>query len=551
MIDGTIGIDAGQLASLEAQLEAASTELLRRQRARTSLVEFARSIEIPGVPSKLASTEEDELYDPIETVVADVHRIIMEEIQRCMETPGGRLMILAPPGSAKSTYAAVVAPTWAMGRWPGHKIILGSYASEIAVKQSRKARALCRQPRYTAIFPERPQLATDQKAADDWRLDNGSEYMAAGLLAGITGNRANGLIIDDPVQNREAADSATVQEKTYSEYTDTGLTRLLPNGYAVIIQTRWNQNDLAGRILPEDYDGQSGDIMCQDGQVWRVLCLPAQCDREDDPLGRVVGDYLWPEWFPETHWLKWKNNKRARRTWASLFQQRPTPDEGIQFTRSMFKRFDPKLPAGHPGGPPSIVRKYGASDYATKDEDAAGPKDYTEHAVAGMDRHGDLFFLDWWQGQRETDKSITAFVRLLLHRPLRWANEGGPIDLAIRPAINRAMREANRYTTIVKLTSIQDKSIKLTSFHARCSAGTVWVPYCEWGEALIDQLIKFPAGKFDDKCDVAGLLGRLIDTMNEPSMPQDAPTPDLKPFSAKWLEYDESKQQPAVRYTSG
>lgn len=531
------------------ELQAASTELLRRQRARTSLPEFARSIEIPGAPAP-EGTEEDELFKPIESAVALHHRVMMAEIQTALETPMGRLIILAPPGSAKSTYASVVAPPWAMGRWPGFRVILASYASEIAVKQSRKARNVCRQARYSAIFPERPILTTDKQAADDWHLTNGSEYMAAGLLAGITGNRANAFIVDDPVQNVEAADSPTVQQKTYDEFVSTGQTRLLPNATIILIQTRWNANDLAGRILPEDYVGESGDILCQDGQVWRVLCIPAQCEREDDPLGREIGEYLWPEFYPEKHWLMFKNNPRARRTWSALFQQRPSPDEGIQFNRGMFHRFDPRLPPGHPGGPPIINRKYGASDYATKDEEAAGPKDFTEHGVAGMDAIGDLWFLDWWQGQRETDKSIAAFIRLLLHRPLRWWNEGGPIDLAIRPAINRAMREANRYTTIEKLTSIQNKSIKLTSFHARANAGTVHIPLCDWGDALIDQLIKFPAGKYDDKCDVAGLIGRGIDRMNETIVPVKTDTPYLKPFSAAWLEYDEMTQAPAVRYTS-
>lgn len=534
----------------DIRLESVSTELLRRQRARVTLAEFARSIEIPGTPSP-KGTEEDELFKPIESAIAHHHLLMMEEIQRCLEAKMGRLMIFAPPGSAKSTYSFLGA-VWAMGKWPGYRIILASYASEIAVKQSRKARSVCRQPQYGAIFPERPQLNTDRQAAENWVLSNGSEFMAAGLLAGITGNRANALIVDDPVQNQQSADSPTTQDTTHTEFLSTGQSRLLPDASVIIIQTRWNPNDLAGRILPEDYNGESGDIVCQDGQTWRVLNIPAECEHEDDPLGRHIGEFLWPEYYPEKHWLMFKNNKRARRQWAALYQQRPSVDEGIQFTRSMFKWYDPELPPGHLGGPPTIVRKYGASDYATKDEEAVGVKDFTEHGVCGMDRKGDLYFLDWWSGQRETDKSIAAFIRLLLHRPLRWANEGGVIDLAIRPAINRAMREANRYTTIQKLTSINDKGMKLSSFHARASAGTVWFPLKrEWAEKVVEQLIKFPAGKNDDKADVCGLIGRLIDMMNEPSLPERSETPNLKPFSAAWLEYEDESQTPRVQYTSG
>ena len=334
-------------------------ELLRRQRARASLVEFSQALEIPGVPviesddkegpdGKLLNRFEDPQkpirYQPIETRVAKHHLLIMQAIQRCIETPRGRLMVFCPPGSAKSTYGSVVAPAWAMGRKPNTQIILASYGTSIAAKQSRKVRAICKDPRYVAIWQEKPQLTEDQRAVDDWQLTNGSSMMAAGLLAGITGNRADGIIIDDPVANREQADSPTIREKTYDEYIDTAMTRAKPSMWALLIQTRWSEEDLAGMILPAGYNGESGMIKCRDGQTWEVLCIPARAEREDDVLGRKVGDYLWPEWFPKSHWATWEENPRAQRTWTALYQQRPAPFTGLHFNREMFKRFDLDLP---------------------------------------------------------------------------------------------------------------------------------------------------------------------------------------------------------------
>src|ERR1700676_495557 len=137
------------------QPEMAATELLRRHRARASLVEFSQALEIPGVPQIDPNDEEDEqgklknrfetqpvIYKPIESRVALHHLLMMQAIQRCIETARGRLMIFAPPGSAKSTYASVLAPAWAMGRKPNTQIILASYATSIAVKQSRKVRSI-------------------------------------------------------------------------------------------------------------------------------------------------------------------------------------------------------------------------------------------------------------------------------------------------------------------------------------------------------------------------------------------------------------------------
>lgn len=321
------------------------TEILRRQRARSSLMEYSQAIDIPGAP--VTNRDDEEIFKPIETRVAHHHRLLMQAITRCMTNPdGGRLMLFLPPGCAKSTYADVVGGTWALGKWPGHRIILASYATGIATKQSRKARAVCRQKAYGTIWPERPRLLDDQRAVDEWSLTNGSEFMAAGILAGITGNRANGVIIDDPVANREQADSATIREKIYAEYVDTALTRLLPGGYVILIMTRWHSDDLAGAILPEDYYGESGVIDCRDGQTWEVLSLPAKCERADDPLGRQIGDYIWPEWFKPRHFATWENNPRARRTWAALYQQRPTIEGGLHFARSDFGWYDPDLPPG-------------------------------------------------------------------------------------------------------------------------------------------------------------------------------------------------------------
>lgn len=336
-----------------------AAELLRRRRARGSLLEFSQAIEIPGIPLAEAADLEDEktgklidpierapaVYTPIETRVAIHHILMMKAIQQCIETARGRLMIFAPPGSAKSTYGSVVASAWAMGRKPNTQIILASYGTGIAAKQSRKVRTIVKDPRYTSLWADRPILNEDQRAVDDWQLSNGSSMMAAGLLAGITGNRADGVIIDDPVANREQADSATIREKIYNEYIDTAMTRAKPKMWVILIQTRWHEEDLAGALLPLDYAGESGFIDCRDGQKWNVLCLQAKCERDDDPLGRKVGDYLWPDWFPPEHWATWEKNPRAARTWGALYQQRPAPDAGIHFNAEMFKWYNQALPA--------------------------------------------------------------------------------------------------------------------------------------------------------------------------------------------------------------
>jgi hypothetical protein len=199
-------------------------------------------------------------------------------------------------------------------------------------------------PRYGAFRDRGRALLDDQRAIDDWSLTNGSSLMAAGMLAGITGNRCDLLLLDDPVANREQADSPTIREKIYAEYIDTAMTRAKPWMSVIIVMTRWQEDDLVGSILPENYEGESGMIHGRDGQYWDVVCIPAEAEREDDILGRKVGEFLWPEWFPREHWTTWRDNPRAARTWAALFQQRPAPYGGVHFNREMFQYYNPNLP---------------------------------------------------------------------------------------------------------------------------------------------------------------------------------------------------------------
>jgi predicted phage terminase large subunit-like protein len=533
--------------------QTAALELLRRKRARTSLVEYARSIDIPGAP--FVEDQLDGHYKPVESTMALHHVVISNRIQQTMETPFGRLMILAPPGSAKSSYASVVAPPWAMCRWPGYRIILASYAQEIANKQSRKARSVCRQPAHISVWPDRPILANDQKAVHQWALSNGSEFMSAGIQAGITGNRANGLVIDDPFKNRLEADSETTRQRVREEFEDSAKTRLLPGGWIILINTRWHEDDLSGGLLPEDYAGQSGPVLCRDGQWWDVLNIPAKAEHSDDPLGRKPGEYLWPEWFPQQHWAQWEHNPRAARTWAALFQQRPRAGEGLEFKREWFNWYDPDTPAGQQGGRPERLTFYGGTDMATKEDKG----DFSEHGVAGMDEKGDLYFTDWWYGQKTTDITINNAVALMARwKPYRWADEGGPIDNAIRPALKKAMREAVGpdgrsapvHTPIESLTSIKNKAVKLASLQARVAARKVWLPLKRpWATRLVDQLCAFPAGKFDDAADTAGLIARLIDVMMAPHQPgRVEKSRGVVPFTGEWLESTDHEFVTRPRY---
>lgn len=495
----------------------------RRVLAKRSLVDFSCMVDIPTVP--LTNEDDEDRFSVMKIgTLADHHRLLLNMLQlvECGQIPN--LMVLMPPGSAKSTYCDVVFVPWFMAKKPRRNVILTSYASEIAEKQGRRARQLINSSSFANLMET--GLRADQKAAHQWTLANGSEFMAGGILSGLTGNRGALGICDDLIRGREAAESETIRNKTWDAYIDDFCSRLIPGAPQIMITTRWHQDDPAGRILPENWDGESGKFAGRDGRIWHVISLPAIADRIDDPLGRELGETLWPEWFSLDHWKPFQQNVR---TWTSLYQQKPAPEEGDYFKTEYFHRYA-RLP--------KELVFYGASDYAVTD----GNGDYTEHGVFGVDVEGNIYVVDWWREQKTTDVWIDALLDMAkLWKPVRWFGESGVIKKSIEPFLNKRMRERKIYQTLDWLPSIESKPVRARSIQGRLSMGMVYFPEeSEWATELIRQMLMFPAGRYDDGVDVMSLIGRGLDTMRNATQTESRKKP-LQSGTIEWV-YQNSKE---------
>lgn len=474
--------------------EQAASVLLERRACRKSLVSFAARVPVPGSPTQ--DDDQNAAIPLIETKQAEHHKLILGEMQQCMETPHGRLMIMAPPGSAKSTYASVVAPSWYLGSKSDRRIILASYGDDLARRHGRRTRQMLRAKETSSILE--CTIDPESRAADEFGLTNGSEYIACGIMGGVTGNRAHGIIIDDPIKGREQADSETIRKRTFEAYEDDLLTRLIPGGWVVIINTRWHEDDLCGRILPSDWAGESGDILCRDGNTWRVLCLQAEAQTVSDPLRREIGQMLWTEWFDTKHWAQFRLN---RRTWSSLYQQRPAPDDGI-----LFRKADMATYEKHPEG----LRIIGASDYAVTPDGG----DWTEHGIVGIAPDGALYLLDWWRGQTGPEEWIERKIDMIVRwKPIKWFGETGPIRRATEGRIRQRMIDREAMCMIEWLHHIGDKPTKAQSIIATAGMGRLLWPRASWVPELQRQCLVFPAGSPDDGVDTLGMLGRGADTI--------------------------------------
>jgi len=395
-----------------------------------------------------------------------------------------------------STYTSVLFPSYVMGREPGSNVLVVSYGSDLPRKFGRRCRSIVQQPAYRRIFDT--GLQNDIAAADQWALQNGSEFMGSSIQGGITGTRASGVVWDDLVKGRTEADSEIVRTRTWESYRDDLLSRKLPNAWEVAVGTRWHEDDPIGRILPENYAGESGDIMCRDGNVWHVVCLPAIADRADDVLGRKIGERIWPEWFGPDHFTPFMRDPRS---WSSLYMQKPSPGDGLFFRAEHFVEHD-EAPLRE------ALKIYGSTDAAV----SADQGDYTVHCITGVDSQDRLWLLDVWRQQAPTDVWIDAMADLMRKwNPFVWLEEGGVIQKAVDPVIKKTLAGRKIYTYRDSLPSIGNKEARAVSIRGHIAVkGMHIVRGSPWWPAMRSELLSFPAGRYDDQVDALSLIGRAI-----------------------------------------
>lgn len=446
--------------------------MLARRQARTSLLKFIEYLDLGFVPARH-------------------HRLLIEHLEAVERGDIERLMVLMPPGSAKSTYASVLFPPWFMGRNPQAGILGASNTSDLAEHFSKRSRNLVATNRFSNVFGF--GVSDDGQAASNWTTDAGGEFFAAGVGGAIAGRRADLGLIDDPIRNREEADSDRIRDKQWNWYVHDFLPRLKPKARQVLIQTRWHEDDMGGRILERD------------GALWTVVKLPMVAVASD-PLDRQPGERLWPEWFTEEMVAQAKLDTRA---WNALYQQDPAPEEGDFFQRDDFNDYLVL---------PERLHFYGASDYAVTPN--AG--DYTEQGIIGLDYNSDIYVVDWWKEQTESDVWIEKQCDLILqYKPLIWFGESGTIRRAIEPFLKKRMQERHAFCRLEWLPSIADKPTRARAFQARCGMGKVWMPkHAPWKADLMSQLMRFPGGKYDDGVDVLSLIGRGLEFARDPQLPK-------------------------------
>ncbi|MNS24322.1 Terminase-like family protein [compost metagenome] len=416
-----------------------------------------------------------------------VHRLICSELERFSaavargESP--RLMIFVPPRHGKTFIVSERFPVWHMGQHPDHGVVVSGYNLDLPKRSSKRARGIARDAKVMRHFSGFA-LDDEKQAVEEWETTAGGFYKAVGVGSALTGSGCHILVIDDPVKDREEADSETIRQKTWEWYTDVAATRLAPGGGIIVIMTRWHESDLAGMLLDA---AKKGD---EHADKWRVLRFPAIAEEDEyweERLVRKAGEALHPERWPLHELLKKK--ALGLRTWLSLYQQRPTAAEGNILKRDMW-RFYKVAPDDFDAACQSWDCKFkkGVGDFVSGQVwGRVGGRFYLLHRVRGR------------YGFGETKRAIKNTRRLYPEVPAILVE-----DAANGPAIVEELQE-----DIPGVIAVPPRGGKLARAQAcvpYLEAGNVYLPDPdlpgnEWVAEFIEECAAFPQGAYDDDVD--------------------------------------------------
>jgi predicted phage terminase large subunit-like protein len=434
-----------------------------------------------------------EALAPFGQTPAAHHRLLIAELQAVADGAVDRLMVLMPPGSAKSFYATRMFAAWMLARRKGMKLIGASHTAELADDFSGKIHDVITENTEMLGYGLRT------KALGRWQTTNGGEYLSVGVRGAVAGIRADHVTIDDPVKSRAAADSPADRKLVWDWFNGDLERRLTPRASIALVMTPWHEADLAGELLRTE------------PERWRVVRLPAEAEA-NDMLGRAPGEWLWSDdsygYGAELAGIKAALSARgAAREWSSQYQGRPVPDSGDYFRRDWLRAV-PSLP------PRSALRVFGASDYAVTDDGG----DFTVHIVVGVDSDDRLYVLDLWRGQTSSDQWVEAFCDLVIRcHPMGWAEETGQIRAGIGPWLDRRSRERRAFVARQTFPTRGDKSVRAQSIRGRMALNGLYVAAdAPWRADFEAELLSFPAGKHDDVPDALGLIGMLLDVLLPP-----------------------------------
>ena len=397
------------------------------------------------------------------------------------------LILQVSPQHGKSMSVTETLPSWYLGKNPTHRVIEISYGDDLAQGFGRRNKEKIERFGKKLFGIE---ISKKTSASTEFELNNHIGGMISrGIMAGITGKPGELILIDDPVKNRQEADLASYRDRVWDEWLNSIKTRLSAKGKVIIIMTRWHLDDLAGRVAREEKDNV------------HLINLPCEAE-ENDPLGRKIGDALFPEIGKDKAWLeKFKlsyQSAEGARAWSALFQGRPSSLEGNMLKRHWWKFYD-KVPQ-------NLEYQLQSWDCTFKDSDGT---DRVSGQVWGI-RGADIFLLDRVKDRMDfvtTIKAIEAMSK-------KWPETGTKLieDKANGPAVISMLK--HKIGGLIAINPKGSKIARTSAVSPLIEAGNVYLPSVDiapWINDFIEECAAFPNGAHDDDVDsMSQALSRFI-----------------------------------------
>ncbi len=394
-------------------------------------------------------------------------------------------MILMPPGSAKSTYTSVLFPAWWFVAYPKSSVIAASHTADLATHFGRHVKTVVEEHEQVLGY----HVARDSRSAARWRTDAGGEYFATGVRGPLAGRRADLIIVDDPVKSYAEADSRYHRDRLWDWYRADLTTRLKPRGRLALVMTRWHEDDLAGRLLSRQ------------AEKWRLLRLPAIA-QEEDILGRVSGDPLWPEW-EDVPALEERRAILGERAWSALYQQQPRPRYGRFFRASRIEIVDPDSIS-------CDAVQVRAWDLAATASESGNNPDWTVGLKLAALADG-----KWAVTDIVRVRVSPGSVEQVLHSTARA--DGKAVRIGIPQDPGQAGKSQASYLTrllagyhVVTSGETGAKTTRAAPIAAQIEAGNLKIVTGRWNDTLLEELASFPYGEKDDQVDALSRAFGLV-----------------------------------------
>ena len=402
--------------------------------------------------------------------------LIAEYLEAARQSHIRRLIINMPPRSLKSVCVSVAWPAWILGHNPKSRILAASYASSLSIKHSLDCRHLLQASWYRRAFPAL-KLSSDQKEKHKFITTERGYRLATSVGGSTTGEGGNYLIIDDPLNPYQAANS-TMRDATNRWFDHTFASRLddKQKGVIILVMQRLHPHDLSGYLLEKG--------------GWEHLSLPAVA-LEDSVykfrnfyMMRKAGEVLHAE--REDHALIERAKiELGSAAFAAQYQQQPLRENSL-IRRAWILRYD-ALPA-------IAERKVQSWDTAIKN----GENNDASVCLTFFEASGKSYLVDVKRFKYEYPDLKKIFFALAA----QWNPDA--ILIEDKASGQQLLQDARRESAhpVIAMKPKDDKFTRFSGVCAMIEAGRLHLPEnAPWLADFEAELFTFPDSKHDDQVD--------------------------------------------------